>query len=97
LPFIKDRENSRDMTILKRRCNIVSVLFNRKHFDFVIPQEVEIAIDNLENAVLTNSTLLDCYLEELRAFVHFNTGGEDGLTEEQGEEIIDYYYRRRYQ
>lgn len=73
-----------------------NAVFNRKHFDFPIPQEVETAINNLENAVLTNSTLLDCYLEELRSFVHFNTDGEDGLTEEQGEEIIDYYYRRRY-
>lgn len=70
--------------------------FKRKNFDFPIPDEVENCITNLENAVLTNSTLLDCYLEELRAFVHFNTDGEDGLTEEQGEEIIDYYYRRRY-
>lgn len=70
--------------------------FIRKKFDFPIPDEVENCINNLENAVLTNSTLIDCYLEELRAFVHFNTDGEDGVTEEQGEEIIDYYYRRRY-
>lgn len=70
--------------------------FMRKNFDFHIPDEVENCITNLENAVLTNSTLLDCYLEELRAFVHFNTDGEEGMTEEQGEEIIDYYYRRRY-
>ena len=47
--------------------------FKRKQFDFKIPQEVEETIDNLENAVLTDSTLLDCYLEEFRAFVHFNT------------------------
>lgn len=71
-------------------------VFIRKKFDFSIPEEVETCITNLENAVLTNSTLLDCYLEELRAFVHFNIGGDDGLEEEQGEEIIDYYYRRRY-
>lgn len=70
--------------------------FIRKNFDFPIPDEVEEWITSLENAVLTDSTLLDCYLEELRAFVHFNTGGDGGLTEEQGEEIIDYYYRRRY-
>lgn len=73
-----------------------NIVFKRKAFDFPIPDEVETCITNLENAVLTNSTLLDCYLEELRAFVHFNTGGEDGLTEEQGEELIDYYYRRKY-
>lgn len=73
-----------------------NAVFYRKKFDFRIPEEVETCITNLENAVLTNSTLLDCYLEELRAFVHFNTDGEEGLTEEQGEEIIDYYYRRKY-
>lgn len=71
-------------------------IFIRKEFDFPLPKEVETAITNLESAVLNNSTLLDCYLEELRSFVHFNTGGEDELTEEQGEEVIDYYYRRRY-
>lgn len=70
--------------------------FIRKHFDFPVPKEVETAIDNLENAVLTNSTLFDCYLEEFRAVVHGNTDGEDGITEEQGEELIDYYYRRKY-
>lgn len=70
--------------------------FIRKNFDFPIPDEVETAITNLENAVLTNSTLFDCYLEEFRAIVHWNTGGDEGITEEQGEELIDYYYRRRY-
>ena len=71
--------------------------FIRKSFSFPIPAEVETAIDNLEEAVLTDSTLFDCYLEEFRAIVHWNTGGDDGITEEQGEELIDYYYRRRYQ
>lgn len=74
----------------------ITPIFIRKEFDFPLPEEVETAITNLESAVLNNSTLLDCYLEELRSFVHFNTGGEDELTEEQGEEVIDYYYRRRY-
>lgn len=71
-------------------------VFIRKNFDFRIPDEVAEEIDNLENAVLTDSTLFDCYLEEFRAIVHWNTDGEDGITEEQGEELIDYYYRRRY-
>lgn len=74
----------------------MSKTFIRKEFDFSVPEEVEKAITNLENAVLTESTLLDCYIEEFRAVVHWNTGGDDGLTEEQGEELIDYYYRRRY-
>lgn len=71
-------------------------IFIRKHFDFFIPKEIEEKIDDLEKAVLEKSSLLDCYLEEFRAAVHWNTGGEDGITEEQGEELIDYYYRRRY-
>lgn len=70
--------------------------FIEKQFDFFIPKEIEAAIDNIKKAVLSNSTLLDCYLEEFRAVVHWNTDGEEGLTEEQGEELIDYYYRRRY-
>lgn len=71
-------------------------IFIEKQFDFSIPKEIETAIDNLKKAVLSNSTLLDCYLEEFRAVVHWNTDGEDGITEENGEELIDYYYRRRY-
>lgn len=70
--------------------------FIEKKFDFSIPEEVQTAIRNLKEAVLSNSTLLDCYIEEFRAVVHWNTGGDDQLTEEQGEELIDYYYRRRY-
>lgn len=71
-------------------------VFIRKKFDFDIPAEICTAIDNLEKAVLEDSTLFDCYLEEFRAIVHWNTGGDDGISEEQGEELIDYYYRRRY-
>lgn len=73
-----------------------SKIFIRKKFNFTIPAEVKEAIDNLEQAVITDSSLFDCYLEEFRAKVHWNTEGEEGLTEEQGEELIDYYYRRRY-
>ncbi len=70
--------------------------FVRKDFDFPVPGEVEQAILNLEEAFLSGSSLLDCYVEEFRAIVHWNTGGEGGLTEEQGEELIDYYYRWRW-
>lgn len=74
----------------------MAAVFIRKSFDFPIPEEVETSINNLEKAVLENSTLLDCYIEEFRAAVHWNTDGDGGLTEEQGEELIDYYYRRKY-
>lgn len=45
--------------------------------------------------MLTNDSLFDCYLEELRTFCHFHTDGEDGMTEEQADEVIDYYYNTR--
>lgn len=70
--------------------------FKRKQFDFPIPKLVQQSIDDLENAVITNSLSLDCYLQKFRANVHCCTDGEEGLTEEQGEELIDYYYRRKY-
>lgn len=69
--------------------------FRRKEFSFHIPKEVEQCITNLENAVITEDSLLDCYLEELRAFCHFHTDGEDGMTEEEADEVIDYYYNTR--
>lgn len=69
--------------------------WRRKRYTTGIQRDKKTAITNLENAVKTDF-LLDYYIEEFRAVVHWNTGGEDGLTEEQGEELIDYYYRRRY-
>lgn len=84
-------------SVIGDRLNTVNKnVFIRKHFDFSVPKEIETEIDNLEKAVLEKSSLLDCYLEEFRAIVHWNTDSEDGITEEQGEELIDYYYRRRY-
>ena len=71
--------------------------FNRAEFDFNIPEEVKTAIDNLEAAVLSDSSLVDCYLEEFRAVVHWNEVDIDGyLSEDEAEELIDYYYRRNY-
>lgn len=85
------------LSVISDRINTANKnVFIRKHFDFSVPKEIETEINNLEKAVLEKSSLLDCYLEEFRAIVHWNTDSEDGITEEQGEELIDYYYRRRY-
>lgn len=71
-------------------------VFIRKKFDFPVPKEVENAITELENAVLTNSTMLDIYLDEFKSCVRFNTGGESGMTDEQADEVMHYYYRKQY-
>ncbi len=70
--------------------------FIRKKFDFPIPKVVEDAITELENAVLSNSIDLDIYLDEFKQNVRWGTGGEDGMTDEQADEVLHYYYNRRY-
>lgn len=70
-------------------------MFNRKKFDFHIPDEVNRAIDAIEKAE-EHSTLLDCYLEEFRAIVHGWQDVPGGFSEEDGEEVLHYYYGRHY-
>lgn len=71
-------------------------MFNRKKFDFFIPDEVNRAIDAIERAEREHSTLLDCYLEEFRAIVHDWQDVPGGFSEEDGEEVLHYYYGRHY-
>ena len=71
-------------------------MFNRKKFDFHIPDEVNRAIDAIEKAEQEHSTLLDCYLEEFRAIVHDWQDVPGGFSEEDGEEVLHYYYGRHY-
>lgn len=71
-------------------------MFNRKKFDFHIPDEVNKAIDAIEKAEQEHSTLLDCYLEEFRAIVHDWQDVPGGFSEEDGEEVLHYYYGRHY-
>lgn len=68
--------------------------FIRKKFDFDIPDVIENAIRELEDDVI-NDRYFDISIELLRCAVHECQDME--ITEEQGEEIIDYYYRRRWQ
>lgn len=70
--------------------------FIRKKFDFPVPQAVEDAITELEKAVLSNSIDLDIYLDEFKQNVRWGTGGEDGMTDEQADEVLHYYYNRQY-
>lgn len=71
-------------------------MFIRKKFDFFIPDEVNRAIDAIEKAEQEHSTLLDCYLEEFRAIVHDWQDVPGGFSEEDGEEVLHYYYGRHY-
>lgn len=69
--------------------------FKRKVFDFPIPDEVNKAIDALEQSV-ANNDLVDCYLEEFRTTCHAWQDVPGGFSEEDGEEVLHYYYGRHY-
>lgn len=81
--------------LLKKSDNMGNV-FIRKKFDFPVPQEVENAVTELENAALTDSAHLDIYLDKFKQSVRSATGGEGGMTDEQADEILHYYYTRQY-
>lgn len=69
-------------------------MFKEGKIDFELPKEVKDEIQELKKAVLEDSTLVDCYIEELRAVSH---GCEnDTYTEDMSNEVIHYYTQRRY-
>jgi hypothetical protein len=53
-------------------------------------------IDGLREEIEKGGSCVDCWQDEIRGSAHGCTGGEGGLTEEQAEEIITYYCRRRW-
>lgn len=63
---------------------------------YPIPPMLQRDIDGLRHAVENNELCVDCWQDEIRSSAHGCTGGENGLTEEQAEEIITYYCRRRW-
>lgn len=63
---------------------------------YKIPPLLQHDIDGLREAVENDRLCVDCWQDEIRGSAHGVTGGVDGLTEEQAEEIIDYYCRRRW-
>lgn len=86
------RKHDKKQLSLRRK----TMTFNRKKFNFPVPKEVENAITELEKAVLSNSSDLDIYLDWFKQCVRSGTGGEDGMTDEQADEVLHYYYNRQY-
>ena len=66
----------------------------RAKFDFLLPKAIEDMIDELEVAVEHKVLYVDCIQDEIRSLAHGYT--DAGLTEEQAEQIIDYYCRVRW-
>lgn len=66
----------------------------RAKFDFPLPKAIEDMIDELEVAVDNKVLYVDCIQDEIRSLAHGYT--DAGLTEEQAEQIIDYYCRVRW-
>ena len=64
--------------------------------DYPIPELLQKDIDALQKGVEEGVLYIDCLQDEVRGSAHGVTGGKDGLTEEQAEEIITYYCRRRW-
>lgn len=70
--------------------------FEQLKTDYKIPEMLQRDIDALQEGVEKGVLYVDCLQDEVRGSAHGCTGGEDGLTEEQAEEIITYYCRRRW-
>lgn len=70
--------------------------FKQLKTDYKIPEMLQRDIDALEEGVINDVLYIDCLQDEVRSSAHGCTGGENGLTEEQAEEIITYYCRRRW-
>lgn len=62
---------------------------------YPIPELLQKDIDALQKGVEDHVSYIDCLQDEVRASAHGVTG-EGGLTEEQAENIITYYCRRRW-
>lgn len=70
--------------------------FKQLKTDYKIPEMLQRDIDALQEGVEKGVLYVDCLQDEVRSSAHGCTDGEDGLTEEQAEEIITYYCRRRW-
>lgn len=69
-------------------------LFVRKEFDFKVPDEINDAIDMLENAVNNCPIEIDIYQDMIRQLAHQYSDYE--ITDDEGDEIIHYYCCRRW-
>jgi hypothetical protein len=74
--------------------------FKQLKTSYRIPYMLQRDIDALEEGVRNNVSYIDCLQDEVRSSAHGCTDGTyengGGLTEEQAEEIITYYCRRRW-
>ena len=70
--------------------------FTELKTSYAIPPLLQRDIDALKKGVENEVLYVDCLQDEVRGSAHGVTGGENGLTEEQAEEIISYYCRRRW-
>lgn len=68
--------------------------FEQLKTDFEVPELLQSDIDALQEGVENDVLYVDCLQDEVRSSAHGCT--DAGLTEEQAEEIIDYYCRRRW-
>ena len=72
-------------------------------FSFKIPDNLLKEISNLETAINNNESYVDCIQDEIRSWAHgysYDTKEDallyGGITEEEAEEIITYFCRRRF-
>lgn len=64
--------------------------------EYNIPPMLQQDIEALQKGVEEDDLFVDCLQDAVRQSAHGCTDGENGLTEEQAEEIITYYCRRRW-
>ncbi len=72
-------------------------------FDFKMPQNLINAIKDLQIAITEHPSSVDLYQDEIRSLAHGDTYDSEqdaraygGLTEDEAEEVIDYFCRRRW-
>lgn len=72
--------------------------FSQLKTDFPIPEMLQRDIDALEEGVKNHVSYIDCLQDEIRSSAHGVTGDPEAgwITEDQAEEIITYYCRRRW-
>jgi len=71
--------------------------FKQLKTSYKIPELLQRDIDALEEGIKNKVSYIDCLQDEIRGSAHGVTGDPpEWLTEEQAEEIIDYYCRRRW-
>lgn len=74
------------------------MIFQQLKTTFQIPEMLQKDINALQKGIEDEVLYIDCLQDEVRSSAHGVTGDPDDgwLTEEQAEEIIDYYCRRRW-